>query len=296
MGGSRPWSRLDSPMGGDHRLWVMTATLAIGDFSRATHISVKMLRHYHEIGLLEPADVDATTGYRRYAPDQIVTAQVIRRFRDLDMPLDDIHAVLEAPDLETRNRIIASHLARLETNLTRTQDAVASLRNLLEHPMGTASISHRHLPATSAAAITETVEGAEALVWYRGALGELTATLAAQRLDPAGTAGGVFADELFAEDRGEATVFIPCTQSVRAMGRVAPLVVPPADLAIIVHPGSHIEIDRAYGALGAYVTQHALAVNGPLREYYLVGPTDTDDDTRWRTEVGWPIFATRPTP
>jgi DNA-binding transcriptional MerR regulator len=274
----------------------MTATLAIGDFSRATHISVKMLRHYHEIGLLEPADVDATTGYRRYAPDQIVMAQVIRRFRDLDMPLHDIHAVLEAPDLETRDRVIAAHLARLETNLSRTQDAVASLRALLEHPTGTVSISHRHLPATPAAAITEAVEVAEALMWYRGALGELTATLAAQHLDPSGAAGGVFADELFAESRGNATVFIPCTETVRAMGRVAPLVVPPADLAIIVHSGSHKDIDRAYGALGAYVTQHALAVNGPLREYYVVGPTDTDDDTLWRTEVGWPIFATHPTP
>ena len=42
------------------------ALLAIGDFSRATHMSVKMLRHYHQIGLLEPVDVDRATGYRRY--------------------------------------------------------------------------------------------------------------------------------------------------------------------------------------------------------------------------------------
>ena len=73
----------------------MPASLTIGDFSRATHLSVKTLRHYHHIGLLEPADVDPDTGYRRYATDQIPTAQVIRRFRDLDMPLDQIHAVLE---------------------------------------------------------------------------------------------------------------------------------------------------------------------------------------------------------
>jgi effector-binding domain-containing protein len=97
---------------------------------------------------------------------------------------------------------------------------------------------------------------------------------------------------LFAESCGEATIFIPCTQAVRGMGRVVPIVVPSADLAIIVHPGSPKDIDRAYGALGAYVTRYALAVNGPLREYYLVGPTDTDDETLWRTEVGWPIFAT----
>ena len=73
----------------------MASTLPIGDFSRATHLSVKMLRHYHELGLLEPVDVDLDSGYRRYAAEQIVTAQVIRRFCDLDMPLYDIHAVLQ---------------------------------------------------------------------------------------------------------------------------------------------------------------------------------------------------------
>ena len=60
----------------------------------------------------------------------------------------------------------------------------------------------------------------------------------------------------------------------------------------IVHAGPHTGIDRAYGALAAYVTRHALAVDGPIREYYLVGPTDTPDESAWRTEIGWPIFET----
>jgi DNA-binding transcriptional MerR regulator len=93
----------------------VNSTLPIGDFSRATHLSVKMLRYNHEIGLPEPVDVDTGTGYRRYATEQIVTAQIIRRFRDLDMPLEDIQIVLQAPDVETRNRVIANHLARLES-------------------------------------------------------------------------------------------------------------------------------------------------------------------------------------
>jgi DNA-binding transcriptional MerR regulator len=58
-----------------------SALLAIGDFSRATQLSVKMLRHYHQIGLLEPVDVDRASGYRHYSTDQISTAQIIRRFR-----------------------------------------------------------------------------------------------------------------------------------------------------------------------------------------------------------------------
>ena len=56
---------------------------------------------------------------------------MIRRFRDLDMPLEDIQVVLDAPDPKTRARAIAAHLVRLEVNLARTQEAVASLRDLL---------------------------------------------------------------------------------------------------------------------------------------------------------------------
>src|ERR1700730_8298613 len=97
-----------------------------------------MLRHYHELGLLEPAGVDADSGYRRYAAEQIVTAQVIRRFRDLDMPLDDIHAVLQPPDVETRSRVVATHLPRLSPTLARTRETVACLRGLLDRP-GTAA-------------------------------------------------------------------------------------------------------------------------------------------------------------
>ena len=104
----------------------MYRSLPIGDFSRATHLSIKTLRHYHRIGLLEPADVDPGTGHRRYTTDQISTAQVIRRFRTLDMPLEEIHAVISAPDLATRNNLISGHLSRLEATLARTQEATSS--------------------------------------------------------------------------------------------------------------------------------------------------------------------------
>ena len=270
----------------------MPASLAIGDFSRATHLSVKTLRHYHRIRLLEPADVDAATGYRRYTTEQIPVAQVIRRFRDLGMPLGEIHAVLDAPDLRTRNRLISAHLARLEQGLARTQSAVASLRDLLEDPSAVAPIEHRRVEATMVAAITAVVDLNDLLPWYEGALGELRATLAAQGVASAGPAGGLYASDLFAEERGEATIFVPAAAEVRQLGRVTTLIVPATELAVILHPGSHAEVDRAYGALGAYVTDHALQVDGPIREYYLVSRADTPDESRWRTEIGWPIFST----
>ena len=270
----------------------MPSSLAIGDFSRATHLTIKTLRHYHRIGLLEPAHVDPDTGHRRYGTDQIATAQVIRRFRSLDMPLEEIHAVITTPDLAARNELIASHLRRLEKTLARTQEAAASLRDLLEPPIDAmpVAIEHRRMAATSAAAVSEVIDVRDAGGWYQGALGELYALLAAQKVTPTGPAGAIYANDLFTYARGQATVFVPCDEAVRATGRVTALVVPEVELAVITHTGAHNDVDLAYGSLAAYVTDHAFGVEGPIREYYVIGPHETTDENRWRTEIGWPIF------
>ena len=70
----------------------MAAALTIGEFSRITHLGIKTLRRYHEAGLLEPAHVDQHTGYRYYSLDQVPTAQVIHRFRELGMPVREVGA------------------------------------------------------------------------------------------------------------------------------------------------------------------------------------------------------------
>jgi DNA-binding transcriptional MerR regulator len=274
----------------------MASSLPIGDFSRATQMSIKTLRHYHRVGLLEPADVDRFTGHRRYTTDQIPAAQVIRRFRELDMPIEEIREILAAPDVPARNDLVAAHLSRLEEGLARTQNAVAALRDLLSEPQDPArsGISHRSVAATRAAAITAVIGIEDTGAWYQGALGELHATISAQGLSATGVPGGIYATGLFADERGQATLFIPCTGQIRPVGRVEPLVVPAAELAIIVHNGPHDGIDRAYGALATHVTEHALAVDGPIREYYLSGRHDTPDESAWRTEIGWPIFRTAP--
>jgi DNA-binding transcriptional MerR regulator len=272
----------------------MASSLPIGDFSRATHMSIKTLRHYHRVGLLEPADVDRYTGHRRYTTDQIPTAQVIRRFRELDMPIEEIRGILTAPDIPARNELIAAHLSRLEAGLARMQGAAASLRDLLDHPQdpARAGVSHRRVGSARAAAITADIGIEDIGPWYEGALGELHATIGAQALSASGAPGGIYAQDLFASERGQATLFIPCGGPVRPVGRVEAVTVPPAELAVIVHQGPHDDIDRAYGALATHVAQHALAVDGPIREYYLSGRHDTPDASAWRTEIGWPIFQT----
>jgi DNA-binding transcriptional MerR regulator/effector-binding domain-containing protein len=268
----------------------MAAGLTVGDFSRATHLSVKTLRHYHEVGLLEPATVNPDTGYRYYSPGQIPTAQVIRRLRDLEMPVAEVKAVLTAPDAPARNALIAAHLDRLEAGLAQTRAAVESLRNLLQPPEGATAIEHRSVPAAAAAAIAAVVDRVDILAWWQGALGELHASVRAQGLRATGPSGGVYASELFQRDSGEATVFIPVEGRVRPIGRVTALVIPPAELAIISHHGSLADADLSYARLGSYATTHEISIDGPLREYYLRGAGDTPDVAEWRTEIGWPIF------
>ncbi len=194
--------------------------------------------------------------------------------------------ILAAPDLPARNELIAGHLSRLQDSLARTHKAVTELQELLRRPGGTpeADISHRSVAPAHAAAITAVIDVADAGAWLPGALGELRATIGAQGLATAGPPGGIYAAELFTDERGRATVFVPCDGEARPAGRVEPVVVPPAELAIIVHPGPQQGIDRAYGALAAHVARRELAVDGPIREYYLTGREDTPDEAAWRTD------------
>jgi DNA-binding transcriptional MerR regulator len=267
----------------------MKPALTVGDFSRITHLSIKTLRHYHQVGLLDPDHIDPDTGYRYYAPDQIPAAQVIRRLRDLDMPIADVKAVMRTSDAAARGEVIATHLDRLEAELAHTRAAVTSLRNLLERPTG-APVQHRTVPPCPAVAITAEVDRGDLLAWWHGALAELHAAVPAQHLEPTGPSGGLYASEIFQEDRGRATVFVPVEGHVRPIGRVEPLVVPAAELAVITHLGSLDDADLTYGELGAYTARHEISVAGPLREYYLRNARDSPDPAQWVTEIGWPIF------
>jgi DNA-binding transcriptional MerR regulator/effector-binding domain-containing protein len=267
----------------------MTGVLTIGEFSRATHLSVKTLRHYHEVGLLEPHAVDPDTGYRYYNSAQLPTAQVIRRFRELGMPVDEVGAVLRASDTRVRNELIAAHLQRMEHRLDATRATVASLRALLQAPQAPIAIEHRAVAQTLALAISETVAYADLVGWWYEAFAELDQTLSDAGVQPAGPGGALYANELFERERGEVVVFVPVAQPPRARGRARELVIGAAELAVTVHAGAHEDIDRAYGALGRHVAEHALAVDGLLRESYLRGPRETRDETRWQTEIGWPV-------
>jgi DNA-binding transcriptional MerR regulator len=266
----------------------MRTGLTIGEFATVTHLSVRTLRRYHESGLLTPAKVDPDTNYRYYLPDQIATAQVIHRLRELDVPLAEVRSIITTDDPHQRAELIAGHLHRLEAELDRTRAAVVSLRQLLLPDAAALDVELRSVPARTVVAISSAqVRLEDSLGWFDRAMGELDAAF--PPAERSGPPGGRYANELFTGGSGAMTVFRPVRRP-RGVGRIRVVDLDPAELAVAVHAGQHDDIDVTYGRLGNWVASHALGVTGPVHETYLVGPRDTGDVRRWRTEIGWPVF------
>lgn len=101
--------------------------LQIGEFSRLSRISVRMLRHYDQVGLLKPAEQDAQTGYRRYAVSQLAEANRITVLRDLGFPIREIGRLAHADDGELA-RALDDRARELEEGIGREQRRLADLR------------------------------------------------------------------------------------------------------------------------------------------------------------------------
>ena len=270
----------------------MSVLVSIGDFSRMTHLSIKALRFYHDQGLLEPAEIDPATGYRFYDPRQVPVAQVIRRFRDLDMPLDQVRTVIKAPDVETRTKEIIAHLTAMETKLAEMQMSVASLRALLEGSPALPEVEFRSIPAARALAVRATVTAEEAATWGAGAFAELYGRIERAGLVPAGPGGALFPAGFFELERAELTAFVPVPGPVEPGGRAEAVTVPAVEAAVMVHSGALGDVDQTYGALGTVVAERAIGVEGPIREYYPVPFTDAEPAGGYRIEICWPVFRT----
>ena len=245
--------------------------LTIGAFSRLTHLSIKTLRYYHEVGLLEPAVVDPDSGYRYYRPGQAYSAHLVRRFRDLGLPVADVKAVLAEPDLAARDAILAGHLDRMREQLRQTEAAVDSLRRMLDGCSAAAAVEERVLeggPVLSAAAeLTRDAVSA----WWWDALAGLRATAAAAGLEQTGPVGGLFDDELFTRDAGRARVYLPVKDSTALDGTGARWELPGGRFAVALHVGAHRDVDRTYAALGTYAAAHGR--DGPARYASATWPT-----------------------
>jgi DNA-binding transcriptional MerR regulator/effector-binding domain-containing protein len=273
----------------------MGTLLSIGDFSRMTFLSVKALRHYHEVGLLPPAEIDADTGYRRYEVAQVPTAQAIRRLRELGMPVDEVRVVIDAPDVDARNAAISAHLRRMEGELDRTRATVKSLRMLLDESAPPAIVvDYRAAGPTETLAMRAAIPHADVFDWLAEAFVTLRLATEETGAARAGADAALFSGELLEEEFGEIVAVIPVKAGGRPAAPVELLRLPHVEYAVAVHAGSVDDIDRTYAALGTVVAERAIGVQGPIREDYLVGTSETADEAQHLTEISWPVFQTTP--
>jgi DNA-binding transcriptional MerR regulator len=265
-----------------------TPLLSIGEFSKLTFLSVKTLRHYHDTGLLEPAHVDPWSGYRYYDVAQTPTAQVIRRFRDLDMPLDRVHAFLDAPDEHTRNSVIVDHLDQLRAQLSQTQATVDSLRRMLSQERDAFPVTYRDEPSMTALTIAETVAAPDAITWAMGAFAELHRAVREGDVARTGHNGALFPTD-FTDEVGVVVAYVPVDRAPEGLAtRVTAREIPGCRLAVTVFDGPPLDLDLAYGALGRWVAERAVASPGPIRERYLPAG-DQHDPLAHTTEICWPV-------
>ena len=269
----------------------MGVQVSIGDFSLMTSLTRKALRHYHDLGILEPVHIDPHTGYRFYDSSQVDHAHIIRRFRSLGMSIPDIKALLSTEDSAARTEIITTHLAQMEQQLQQTRDTVSALRELLA-PVHTAAVELRQEPALAVWSITATIDVDEIDTWFVATLSTLGEALSAAASAPdAAVYGGLYDRALFSESRGEATLFVPAPQSTMVPQGIRAHVLPQADYAVLTHSGNHEGIDRSYAALGKYANEQVISDQGPTREHYLGG--SLFEPTHFTaTEICWPIFRT----
>jgi DNA-binding transcriptional MerR regulator len=161
--------------------------IAIGEFSAMCQLSVKMLRHYHDVGLLEPARVDPLTGYRYYHSDQAPVAVSIRELRRIGMPVGEIRMLLRARDPDEAQAILRRHREQLASQLSDAENRLALIEQLLgkEYTM-TDDITEVDLPRQRVA--TKRVEGPQAMTvpLVTAAFVELHADLHSQHVEVVG--------------------------------------------------------------------------------------------------------------
>lgn len=108
--------------------------LKIGEFAELAQISVRMLRHYDEIGLLKPAHVDRDSGYRYYALEQLPRLNRVLALKDLGLTLNEIRLLLdEALTAEEIRGILKLKQVRLNQHIIDEQARLRRVENRLHY-------------------------------------------------------------------------------------------------------------------------------------------------------------------
>lgn len=248
--------------------------LKIGEFSRLSRVSVRMLRHYDGLGLLTPSQTDPLTGYRYYTADQLPRLNRILAFQDLgfsleqiggllkeDLPAQELHGMLRLKRAEIEQDILAgqSRLMRLEARL-RLLDG--------ETPRPAYDVVVRSLSPQLVATRRQVVPDDEGIQYLFHQVETYVAQYPRARLDrPPLT---IYHDAEYREQDIDAEVAVPLQAPIPGREPIRVCELPGiADAACVVHTGGYATLYQAYNALLAWIENNKRTIAGPIRETYL---------------------------
>ena len=245
----------------------------IGEFSRLTRVSVRMLRHYDLLGLLKPSHIDPFTSYRYYSAEQLPRLNRILALRDLGFSLEQIAGLLEE-DLPSAQLLGMLKLKRaeIEQQMQAESARLARLEARMREMNG-------HSPTLSYDVVLRGID-AQWVATLRGIVGdddriqtmfeevETTVAQANARADrPPLT---IYYDQDYREMDIDAEVAVPLKHAIPASGEIQVRElerIPSA--ACVVHRGDYATIYQAYNALLGWTDANGYRLAGPVREVYL---------------------------
>jgi DNA-binding transcriptional MerR regulator len=276
--------------------------MPIGMFSTASLVSVKALRLYHEQGLLIPAEIDAASGYRFYRVSQLLDAQVIKRLRDLDLPLAAVATIVQARDPEVTRRVMADHQTLMRERLSELTRIVDQLQEAIHAPTLQTPPFIRTEPTLHTLAVTELVHNPQHdsyAAFLDSAYQRLWSTILRLGAVPVAASGALYPPKVEGDEEA-ITAFIPVAEPVvlddeAQRSNVTNHLLAGTTCAVLTHSGAYQEMGDTYRRLGAWVASNGHPAELPVRELYVVSIDETTGkllpDDELRTEIAWPVIA-----
>lgn len=268
----------------------------IGDFARLGQVSPRMLRHYDEIGMLEPEQVDPSNGYRRYGAHQLSRLHRILALRDLGFTLDQIGQVLEEnPPVEQLRGMLRMRQAQIEETVGEERERLRRVEAHLRALEGSNAVDVQDIVIKQTQPIRIAQAAAEGLTHadIGAAFGRLLPEVLVH-LDSAGVRHGISA-AYYEDEEGTAAEgnivlhagFEIGDQDVPESDRVKVVDLPVVEVASVVHRGSMDGINIAWEALVRWIEDSGYRLSGDCRELY--HEWHEEDPARHVTELQQPI-------
>ena len=258
--------------------------LTIGDFSRLSRVTPRMLRHYDALGLLRPEAV-GDNGYRYYRQDQLSDLVRIRWLKDYGFSLGEIGPLLELEDSQLLPRLRQRRLD-LCRERSRQQEIIHQIEADILRMEGTSFMENQYHvvliqdPEQKVFSIRETI----GVDQYHDFFERLYREAGERGLTQAGPIQMLYHDEAFNPERSD----VEAQMVVAADGPDVKL--KPACLcAAVQHRGPYERLQYAYDALCAWLGEHTeYRMCGPAMDRYFGDPDNTPPD-QLETGVLFPV-------